>query len=110
MPFLDLSKFLSPLLQQLVDREAALRLKKDAEVEKANPDVSRIDRLMPNSPLCFCAKIALPNTNWRLSALRLASPRQLFRLVKLNAISRLLPLVNLVTKLPKSTALLSIEM
>jgi hypothetical protein len=35
---------ISPLVQALVDREAALRLKKDAEVEKANPDVSKIAR------------------------------------------------------------------
>jgi hypothetical protein len=35
---------ISPLLQALVDREAVLRSKKDAEVEKANPDVSKIAR------------------------------------------------------------------
>ena len=33
---------ISPLVQQLADREAALRLKKDAETDKANPDVSKI--------------------------------------------------------------------
>ncbi len=35
---------ISPLVQALVDREAALRLKKDAEEEKANSDVSKIAR------------------------------------------------------------------